>query len=95
MTNQYKDIQRLQSHYSIPDIVLCLHDKLSSWYGVNYNCTELEQNHSQVLNIMQEQLAERIWEAKSQSSLLNIYFQVSGFHSLFLLIHFHYGLNTC
>ena len=43
MTNQYKNIQRLQSHYSILDIILCLHDKLSSRYSVNYNSTELEQ----------------------------------------------------
>ena len=40
-------------------------------------------------------LAERFWWTKSQSSLLNIYFRLSGFQSSLLLIHFRYSLNTC
>lgn len=47
--------------------------------------------------IMLEQLAERIWYTKFQSSLLNIFFHLWGFQSLLPLIHFPYpyGSNTC
>ena len=45
-------------------------------------------------NIVPGQLAERVWVTKSQSSLLNIYFRLSGFHSSLLLVHFRYGPNT-
>ena len=44
-------------------------------------------------NIMPEQLAERGLfqsQSQSQSSLLKIYFPVSGFQSSFLLIHFRH-----
>ena len=40
-------------------------------------------------------LADRDWCTKSQSSLLNINFRLSGFQSSFLLVYFRYGLNTC
>ena len=40
-------------------------------------------------------LAERVWRTKSQSSLLNISFRLSGFQSSLLLIHFRYSPNTC
>ena len=33
-------------------------------------------------------------EGRNKAPLL-LFVWVSGFHSLFLLIHFHYGLNTC
>ena len=48
-------------------------------------------------NIMLEQLAERIWYTKFQSSLRNIFFHLWGFQSLLPLIHFPYpyGSNTC
>ena len=48
-------------------------------------------------NIVVEQLAERIWYTKFQSSLLNIFFHLGGFQSLLPLIHFPYpyGPNTC
>ena len=48
-------------------------------------------------NIMLEQLAERVWYTKFQSSLLNIFFHLGGFQSLLPLIHFPYpyGSNTC
>ena len=36
-------------------------------------------------------LTERVWCTKIQSSLLNIYFRLSGFQSSPLLIHFRYG----
>ena len=45
--------------------------------------------------IAPERLAVRVWCTKSQSSLLNIYFRLSGFQSSLLLIHFCYGPNTC
>ena len=46
---------------------------------------------------MLEQLAERVWYTKFQSSLLNIFFHLWGFQSLLPLIHFPYpyGSNTC
>ena len=37
---------------------------------------------------------ERVWWTKSQSTLLNIYFRLSGFQSSLLLIHFRYSPNT-
>ena len=37
--------------------------------------------------------AERGWWTKSQTSLLNIYFRLSGFQSSLLFIHFRYGPN--
>ena len=40
----------------------------------------------QTLNIVPEQLTERVWCTKSQSSLLNIYFRLSGFQSPLLLL---------
>ena len=48
-------------------------------------------------NIVVEQLAERIWYTKFQSSLLNIFFHLLGFQSLLPLFHFPYpyGPNTC
>ena len=45
--------------------------------------------------IVSEWLTERIWWTKSQSLLLKIYFRVSRFQSLLLLIHFRYDPNTC
>ena len=62
----------------------------------NYNRTELEQVvQSHTSNIAPERLAVRVWCTKSQSSLLNIYFRLSGFQSSLLRIHFCYGRNTC
>ena len=46
-------------------------------------------------NTVAERLADRAWCTKSQSSLLNINFRLSGFQSSLLLVHFRYGLNTC
>ena len=44
---------------------------------------------------MPKRLAERVWCSKSQSSLLIIYFRLSGFQSSLLLIHFRFCPNTC
>ena len=46
-------------------------------------------------NTVTERLADRDWCTKSQSSLLNINFRLSGFQSSLLLVYFRYGLNTC
>ena len=54
-------------------------------------------SRSHTSNIVPVGLAERIWWTKPQSSLLNIYFRLSGFQSSFLLIHLYgtlYGTNT-
>ena len=40
-------------------------------------------------------MAERVWCSKSQSSLLIVYFRLSGFQSSLLLIHFRFCPNTC
>ena len=45
-------------------------------------------------NTVTERLADRDWCTKSQSSLLNINFRLSGFQSSLLLVYFRYGLNT-
>ena len=47
------------------------------------------------MNIASERLAKTVCLTKSQSSLLNIYFRLSGFQPSLLLIHFRYGPNTC
>ena len=80
----------------IPDSFLCRNMQRPFRYSMNGNRTELEQVvQSHTSNIAPERLAERGWCTKSQSSLLNIYFRVSGFQSSLLLIHFCYGPNTC
>ena len=43
-------------------------------------------SRSNASSIVPGQLAERVWSAKSQSSLLNIYFSVSGLQSSLLII---------
>ena len=37
------------------------------------------KRHSLTLNFVPKQLAKRVWRIKSQSSLRNIYFRLSGF----------------
>ena len=46
-------------------------------------------------NIVPAKLAERVWCPKFQSSLLNIYFRLSGFRPSLLLIYFRDGPNRC
>ena len=43
-------------------------------------------SRSSALSIVPEQLAKRVWSAKSQSSLLNIFFSLSGFQSSLLIL---------
>ena len=58
-------------------------------YSVNKNGPVMDQV------VHTSRLAERVWCTKSQSSLLNIFFRLSGFQSSFLLIHFRYYPNSC
>ena len=51
-------------------------------------------SRSHTSNIVPERLVGRVWWTKSQASLLNIYFRLSGSQSPLLLIHFHYGPFT-
>ena len=55
--------------------------------------TRTGTSRSQTSNILSERLAERVWYPKSQSSLLNIYFLISGFSSSLLLIYPLRGLS--
>ena len=65
----------------------------SVWYEQHRHRTGTSRTHTS--NIVPEQLAERVWWSKSQSSLLNIYFRFSGLHSSLLLFHFCWGPTTC
>ena len=66
------------------------HDKLS---GNNDQQGEQFVNYNS--HLVPAWLAERVWWTRSQSSLLNIYFRLSGFQSSLLLIHFWYSLSNC
>ena len=46
-------------------------------------------------NIVRVRLIERVWCTKFQSSLLNIYFRLSGFQSSLLLIYFRHRPKRC
>ena len=62
--------------------------------SVNSNGTKLEQVvHTHRTSCRGSRPRGR-W-TKSQSSILNIYFRLRGFQSLFPLLHFRYGPNTC
>ena len=50
-------------------------------------------SRSHISSILPERLAEWVWCTKSQSSLLNIYFHISGFSSSLLLIYPLPGLS--
>ena len=72
----------------IPDGFPCRNMQRAIRYSLNGNRTELEQVvQSHTSNIAPERLAVRVWCTKSQSSLLNIYFHISGFSSSLLLIY--------
>ena len=65
-------------------------------YGMNSNRHETgtRRSWSHTSNTAPERLAERVWWTKSQYSLLNIYFRLSGLQSSPLLTHFRHGPNT-
>ena len=52
-------------------------------------------SRSHTSNIVPAKLAERVWCTKFQSSLLDIYFRLSGFQPSILLIYFCDGPNRC
>ena len=52
-------------------------------------------SRSHTSNIVPAKLAERVWCTKFQSSLLDIYFRLSGFQPSILLIYFFDGPNRC
>ena len=56
-----------------------------AWFEQRRPRTGTSRSHTS--NILSERLAERVWYPKSQSSLLNIYFLISGFSSSLLLIY--------
>ena len=57
--------------------------KWNKWFG------------SHTSNIVSDRLDVRVWWTTSQSSLLNIYFRLSGLQPSLLLIHFRDGPNRC
>ena len=62
-----------------------------AWFEQRRPRTGTSRSHTS--NILSERLAERVWYPKSQSSLLNIYFLISGFSSSLLLIYLLRGLS--
>ena len=64
--------------------------------SMNSNGTELEQVDQTHRTACQSGWPiKRSWWTKFESSLLNIYFRLSGFQFLLLLIQFQYGMNAC
>ena len=63
------------------------------YYGQQRHRTGTSRSHASkiVRHIVPDRLAKRVWWTKSQSSLLNIYFSLSGFQSSLLHIHFRNG----
>ena len=68
-------------------IVGLLSLRLRSHYTGKYIRGGTSRSHT--WNLVSARLAERVWCTKFQSSLLNIYFRLSGFQSTLLIIHFH------
>ena len=67
---------------------------MADWLKCREVANQKRSNLNLVVSTVQI-LAERAWCICSQSSLLNIYFRVSGFQSSVLLIIFDYAPNTC
>ena len=65
--------------------------------SMNSNGTELEQvdQTHRTAACQSGWPIKRSWWTKFESSLLNIYFRLSGFQFLPLLIQFQYGMNAC
>jgi len=62
-----------------------------AWFEKGRPRTGTSRSHTS--NFLPERLALRVWCTKSQSSLLNIYFHISGFSSSLLLIYPLRGLS--
>ena len=63
-------------------------------YSMNSSGPE-HKSFTRTSNITSARLAERDWCIKIQSSLLQIYFRLSGFQSSILLIYFREGSIRC
>ena len=64
--------------------------------SMNSNGTELEQvDQTRRTACQRGWPIKKSWWTKFESSLLNIYFHLSGFQFLLLLIQFQYGMNAC
>ena len=99
------------SRYVIPSVFLCSEKKLCIWDILRFQWQTLSSHdsirhrngtsRSHTSNIAPEWFAKRGWWTKSQTSLLNIYFRLSGFQSSLLFIYFRYGshlygtVHTC
>ena len=75
------------------DSFLCRYKKLSGtiWTAAAHT---RQTGFSLTLNIVPEQLAERVCCLDSSYSLLNVYFRLIWFKSLLLLIYLHYVPNN-
>ena len=71
--------------------------RMATQYSINSNGTELEQvvHTNWTLSSCWSGWLRELWWTKSQSSLLNIYFRLSGLQPSLLLIHFRYCSDTC
>ena len=77
----------------LPDSFAWRHERL---FGMVWTARALGgTSRSHTSNIVPAKLAERVWCTKFQSSLLNIYFRLSGLQPSLLLIHFRDGPNRC
>ena len=99
------------SRYVIPSEFLCSERKLCIWDILRFQWQTLSSHdsirhrngtsRSHTSNIAPEWFAKRGWWNKSQTSLLIIYFRLSGFQSSLLFIYFRYGshlygtVHTC
>ena len=69
---------------SLGQAIISLYRRKALWYGMVWTATT-QNSRSHKSNIVPERLAEKVWWTKSQSSLVNIYFRLSGYQSSFLL----------
>ena len=90
----------MTSHWKVSRFRLLLPDSFA-WrhekpFGIVWAARALGgTSRSHTSNIVPAKLAESVWCTKFQSSLLNIYFRLSGFQSSILLIYFRDGPNRC
>ena len=77
----------------LPDSFAWRHERL---FGMVWTArAQGGTSRSHTSNIVPAKLAERVWCTKFQSSLLDIYFRLSGFQPSILLIYFCDGPNRC
>ena len=79
--------------HTLPNSFLWRHRRQS---GIVWTATALgSTSRSHISNILLARLAQRAWCTKFHSSLLNIYFRLSGYQTAFLLIYFRDGPKKC